>query len=84
MQNSLNGIKWRVGIDMQLPAKSLAYAPAPMNHPLYVTVIGQLQKPSLIVPVNVIVTIPVAGSCEHDPVGTPTILFNDQFGNIST
>jgi len=55
-----------------------------MNHPLYVTVIGQLQKPSLIVPVNVIVTIPVAGSCEHDPVGTPTILFNDQFGNIST
>jgi hypothetical protein len=62
MQNSLNGIKWRVGIDMQFPAKSLAYAPAPMNHPLKVIVTGQIQKPSPITPVNVIVTIPVTGS----------------------
>ena len=68
---------------MQLPAKSLAYAPAAIDHPLNVTVIGQVQNPSLIVPVKVIVTTPVVGFCEHDPVGVPTTLLNDQFGNIS-
>lgn len=34
-------------------------------------------------PVNVIVTIPVVGSCEHDPVGVPVTLFKDHSGNIA-
>lgn len=54
-----------------------------MRHPLKVTVIGQVQKASEIIPLNVNVTIPVEGFCEHEPVGVPVTLFNDQLGNNS-
>jgi len=55
----------------------------PLDQPLKVMVTGHSQNPSLITAVNVIVTIPVDGSCEHDPVGVPTTLSTDQSGNIS-
>ena len=53
-----------------------------MYYPEYETVTGQVQNPSLIMPVNVIVTIPVVGSCEHDPDGVPVTLFKDHSGYI--
>ena len=51
-----------------------------MRHPLKVTVIGQVQNPSEMIPLNVNVTIPVVGFCEHEPVGVPVTLLNDQLG----
>jgi len=54
-----------------------------MAHPLYVTVTGQVQNPSLMVPVNVSVTMPVTGSWLHVPVGVPVTLFRLQLGNSS-
>jgi len=51
-----------------------------MRHPLKVTVIGQVQNPSEMIPLNVNVTIPVVVFCEHEPVGVPVTLLNDQLG----
>jgi hypothetical protein len=60
-QNSLNGEQNLTGSTKQFPARRFAYAPAPIDHPLNVIVTGAVQNPSLIIPVNVIVTIPVVG-----------------------
>lgn len=73
----------RSGTLTQVPWIVFAHAPYAMRHPLNVTVTGQEQNPSLITPLNVMVTTPVVGFCEQLPDGVLVTLLSENCGYIS-